>query len=60
MSSAVDAFGFLYTLRHYDCGTAAAVNAFTEEVLAGNLAYPDALSSLKDHFADENSTFRQH
>lgn len=50
-----DAFDILYTLRHYDCGTAAAVNAFAEEVRVGNPACPDALRSLKDHFADENA-----
>ncbi len=54
-SSAVDAFDFLYTLRHYDCGTDAAVNAFAEEVREGNPACPDALSSLKDHFAEQNA-----
>lgn len=50
-----DAFDILYTLRHYDCGTSAAVIAFANEVCVGNPACPDALRSLKDHFADENA-----
>jgi len=50
-----DAFDILYTLRHYDCGTPAAVTAFAEEVRVGNPACPDAFRSLKDHFADENA-----
>jgi len=50
-----DAFDILYTLRHYDCGTSAAVTAFANEVCVGNPACPDALRSLRDHFADENA-----
>lgn len=50
-----DAFDILYTLRHYDGGTAAAIAAFAEEVRHGNPACPDALRTLKEHFANENS-----
>jgi hypothetical protein len=50
-----DAFDILYTLRHYDGGTIAAVTAFAEEVRVGNPACPDALRSLKEHFIHESS-----
>lgn len=50
-----DAFDILYTLRHYDGGTAAAVAAFAEEVRVGNPACPDALRTLKQHFTSETS-----
>lgn len=50
-----DAFDILYTLRHYDGGTAAAIAAFAEEVRLGNPACPDALRTLKEHFANETS-----
>ena len=50
-----DAFDILYTLRHYDGGTNAAVTAFAEEVRVGNPACPDALRSLKEHFIHESS-----
>jgi len=48
-----DAFDILYTLLHYDRGTAAAVAAFTEETRAGNAACPDALRCLEKHFHSE-------
>jgi hypothetical protein len=50
-----DAFDILYTLRHYDGGTEAAIIAFAEEVRAGNPAVPDALRSLAEYFTDESS-----
>jgi hypothetical protein len=50
-----DAFDILYTLRHYDGGTAAAIAGFAEEVHAGNPACPDALRTLKEHFQTETS-----
>jgi len=50
-----DAFDILYTLRHYDGGTDAAIAAFAEEVRISNPACPDALRSLKEHFANESS-----
>lgn len=50
-----DAFDILYTLRHYDGGTDAAIAAFAEEVRTGNPASPDALRSLAAHFTDESS-----
>lgn len=45
-----DAFDLLYTLRHYDGGTHAAVAAFAEEVRAGNPACADARACLARHF----------
>lgn len=51
-----DAFDILYSLRHYDRGTDAALAGFLEEIRAGNPAAPDALRCLKDHFADEQSS----
>lgn len=50
-----DVFDILYTLRHYDGGTASAIAAFAEEVRVGNPACPDALRTLKEHFATETS-----
>lgn len=50
-----DAFDILYTLRHYDGGSAAAITAFAEEVRAGNPACTDALRTLKEHFQMETS-----
>ncbi len=50
-----DAFDILYTLCHYDGGTAAAIAAFAEEVRLGNPASPDALRTLKEHFRTETS-----
>ncbi len=50
-----DAFDILYTLRHYDGGTAAAVTAFAVEVRAANPACRDALRTLKNHFASETA-----
>ncbi|MFN0080434.1 MAG: hypothetical protein ACKVY0_28530 [Prosthecobacter sp.] len=50
-----DAFDILYTLRHYDGGTDAAITAFAEEVRLGNPACPDALRTLKEHFTSETS-----
>lgn len=50
-----DAFDILYTLRHYDGGTDAAIAAFSEEVHLGNPACPDALRTLQEHFTDESS-----
>lgn len=48
-----DAFDILYTLQHYDGGSAAAVRAFAEEVRLENPACPDALYALRTHFASE-------
>lgn len=50
-----DAFDILYTLRHYDGGTASAIASFAEEVRVGNPACPDALRTLKEHFITETS-----
>ena len=50
-----DACDILYTLRHCDGGTAAAVAAFAAEVHAGNPACSDALRTLTDDFATETS-----
>lgn len=50
-----DAFDILYTLLHYDRGTAAAVAAFVEETRAENSACPDALRCLEKHFRSEAS-----
>lgn len=50
-----DAFDILYTLRHYDGGTAAAVAAFAEEVRLGNPACADAVHCLQEHFFTEDS-----
>ena len=51
-----DAFDILYTLLHYDRGTQAAVNAFGEEVRAGNSACADAVACLNQFFRDEQSS----
>ncbi|MCD6052154.1 MAG: hypothetical protein K0Q55_3572 [Verrucomicrobia bacterium] len=51
-----DAFDILYTLRHYDDGTDAAVSAFGEEVRAGNPACADAVTCLNQHFQNEQSS----
>lgn len=51
-----DAFDILYTLLHYDRGTNAAVEAFDQEVRAGNPACADAVTCLRQHFRDERST----
>lgn len=50
-----DAFDILYTLRHYDRGTNAAVAAFGDEVRAGNPACADAVACLNQHFQNEQS-----
>jgi hypothetical protein len=50
-----DAFDILYTLRHYDGGSAAAIDAFAAEVRAGNPACTDALRTLQEHFQTETS-----
>lgn len=50
-----DAFDILYTVRHYDGGTDAAIAAFAEEVRVANSACPDALRSLEMHFTGESS-----
>jgi hypothetical protein len=50
-----DAFDLLYTLLHYDGGTAAAVAAFAIEAKATNPAFPDAARALETLFVDENS-----
>ena len=50
-----DAFDILYTLLHYDRGSAAAAAAFAEEARAQNNAYPDALLCLQRHFDSETS-----
>lgn len=52
---AKDVFDILYTLLHYDGGTAAAFAAFAEEVRAQNAACPDALHCLQRHFDSETS-----
>jgi hypothetical protein len=51
-----DAFDIHYTLRYYDKGTEAAVEAFTEEVKVGNPACTDAIASLNEYFRDEQSS----
>lgn len=51
-----DAFDILYTLRHYDGGTVAAISAFADELRRDNPAMPDALQCLKNHFGDESSS----
>jgi hypothetical protein len=50
-----DAFDLLYTLLHYDGGTAAAVEAFAVEAKFGNPAFPDAKRALDTLFVDEGS-----
>jgi hypothetical protein len=50
-----DVFDILYTLLHYDLGSAAAAKAFAEEVRANNPACPDALLCLGRHFDSETS-----
>ena len=50
-----DAFDILYTLLHYDRGSAAAVAGFVEEIRAQNTACPDALLCLQRHFDSETS-----
>jgi len=50
-----DAFDILYTLLHYDRGTAAAIDAFGAETRAENAACPDALRCLAKHFHSEAS-----
>ena len=50
-----DAFDLLYTLLHYDRGTAAALDAFTVEAKAGNPAFPDASRALEALFSAEGS-----
>lgn len=50
-----DAFDVLYTLRHYDGGSAAAIAAFAEEVRVGNPACTDAVRTLQEHFQTETS-----
>lgn len=50
-----DAFDILYTLRHYDHGTQAAIKAFAEEAQTGNPAFPDAFRCLEQHFNAEDS-----
>lgn len=50
-----DAFDILYTLKHYDRGTGAAVDAFAEECRVGNPACPEAVVSLARHFESETS-----
>jgi hypothetical protein len=49
-----DAFDILYTLRHYDGGSAAAFAAFAGEVRVGNPACTDALRTLQEHFQTES------
>lgn len=51
-----DAFDILYTLRHYDRGTNAAVDAFGDEVRASNPACADAIACLNQYFRDEQSS----
>ncbi len=50
-----DAFDILYTLLHYDGGTAAASASFADEVRVGNPACTDALRTLREHFGAETS-----
>ena len=50
-----DAFDILYTLRHYDGGSAAALASFAEEVRVGNPACTDAMRTLQEHFQTETS-----
>lgn len=51
-----DAFDILYTLRHYDRGTNAALTGFADEVRSGNPACTDAVACLHQHFRDEQSS----
>jgi hypothetical protein len=50
-----DAFDLLYSFRHYDGGTGAAVAAFHAEGAAGNLAFQDASACLRQHFGNEEA-----
>lgn len=50
-----DAFDLLYTILHYDGGTAAAVAGFAMEAVAGNPAFADAKRALETLFVDERS-----
>lgn len=45
-----DAFDIYYTLRHYDGGTNAALEAFGNEKRVGNRACQDAIQCLRAHF----------
>jgi hypothetical protein len=51
---AKDAFDILYTLKHYDGGSDAALEAFAAELDAGNPACPDAVEALRKDFGKEN------
>lgn len=51
-----DVFDVLYTLRHYDGGTDAAIAAFGAEARADNTAVPDAIACLKNLFRDEGTS----
>jgi hypothetical protein len=50
-----DAFDILYTLSYYDGGTTAAVDAFEQEIRAGNAACDDAVACLHKYFLSEDS-----
>jgi len=52
---AKDVFDLLYTLRHYDGGTAAALGAFAAEARSSNPAMPDARRALEELFDDESA-----
>ena len=51
-----DAFDLLYTVRHYDGGTDAAIAAFAAELAQKNSAMSDAVACLGAHFANEESS----
>lgn len=49
-----DAFDLLYTILHYDGGTDAALQAFTQEAKADNPAFPDAKKALALFFHQDS------
>jgi hypothetical protein len=50
-----DAFDIYHTLRHFEDGTPAAIAGFAAEMNAGNPAFADALTCLRQHYADETA-----
>ena len=51
-----DAFDILYTVKHYDNGPKAAIEAFAQEAESENPACPDAVESLRQDFLSENAS----
>ncbi len=51
-----DAFDILYTAHHYDHGIEQAIAGFVDEVSQNNPACRDAITSLQQHFGNENDS----